>query len=34
MQNPVNKNKSIVFTEEGAAKAAELLEQLFSKNST
>ena len=29
--DPVNKNKSIVFTEEGAAKAEELFKQLFCK---
>lgn len=32
IHDPVNKNKSIVFTEEGAAKAEELFKQLFSKD--
>lgn len=30
--DPVNKNKSIVFTEEGAVKAEELFKQLFCKD--
>lgn len=32
IHNPVNKNKSLVFTEEGAAKAEELFKQLFCKD--
>lgn len=31
ISNPVNKNKSIVFTEDGATKAAEEFKLLFSK---
>lgn len=32
IRDPVNKNKSIVFTEEGSAKAEELFKQLFCKD--
>ena len=32
IHDPVNKNKSLVFTEEGAAKAEELFKQLFVKD--
>ena len=32
ISNPINKNKSIVFTEEGATKAEEQFKLLFSKD--
>jgi hypothetical protein len=31
IDNPVNKNKSVVFTEEGRRRSAELLKAMFAK---